>query len=201
MSDIIDSSSDHGRKREFISRRKFWMEAGMGIGGLALLDLLSQDRTVGRGQRPLLRLAAGLPAAVDSLLLPKPPHFKPRAKVGDFALHERRREPHRHLPIQAGAREVQPDADGRARRDQGPPRLSRTADAEPVQLQTVRTIGRLGLGNFPEHRDHGGRSRVHSLLPGSFQRPRDFALRMEHRLHPDGIPERRCVGDVRSRQR
>jgi len=25
MSDITGSSSDHGRKREFISRRKFWM--------------------------------------------------------------------------------------------------------------------------------------------------------------------------------
>jgi len=35
---------ERSRKEKYISRRKFWMEAGMGIGGLALLDLLNQDR-------------------------------------------------------------------------------------------------------------------------------------------------------------
>ena len=49
---VFESSSDHHRKREFISRRKFWMEAGMGIGGLALLDLLSQDRLLGAETAP-----------------------------------------------------------------------------------------------------------------------------------------------------
>ena len=64
-------------KRSFISRRKFWMEAGMGIGGLALMDLLSRDQL----------LAAGAPSCAESgggsnsLLAPKPPHFKPRAKA------------------------------------------------------------------------------------------------------------------------
>src|ERR1041385_6467140 len=71
--------SAHDRKREFLSRRQFWMEAGMGIGGLALIDLLSRDRL----------LAANLPAGAGSStagvagspLVPKPPHFKPRAKA------------------------------------------------------------------------------------------------------------------------
>ena len=69
-----DSVSDHGRKREFISRRKFWMEAGMGIGGLALIDLLSQDRL-------LAAECVGSAGVTDSLLKPKAPHFKPRAKA------------------------------------------------------------------------------------------------------------------------
>ena len=43
MPDVPDSVSDHGRRRQFISRRKFWMEAGMGIGGLALIHLISQE--------------------------------------------------------------------------------------------------------------------------------------------------------------
>src|SRR5437879_2490746 len=69
--------NDHFPKRSSISRRKFWMEAGMGIGGLALIDLLSKDRL----------LAANAPACADfagganSLLAPKAPHFKPRAKA------------------------------------------------------------------------------------------------------------------------
>ena len=30
--------------KRFISRRDFWFQAGMGIGGLALVDLLSRDQ-------------------------------------------------------------------------------------------------------------------------------------------------------------
>src|SRR6202035_5962503 len=74
MRDILDSSSDHNRKREFLSRRKFWMEAGMGIGGLALLDLLNQDKLLGA------ECVASPGGKVDSPLAPKPSHFKPRAK-------------------------------------------------------------------------------------------------------------------------
>lgn len=74
MPDIPDSVSDHGRKREFLSRRKFWMEAGMGIGGLALIDLLSQDRL-------LAAECVGSAGVTDSPLMPRAPHFKPRAKA------------------------------------------------------------------------------------------------------------------------
>src|SRR6202521_5410691 len=80
MSDITGSSSDHNRKREFLSRRKFWMEAGMGIGGLALIDLLNQDRLLGaEGGKEASGGAGGAPGS-GSLMAPKPPHFKPRAK-------------------------------------------------------------------------------------------------------------------------
>ena len=74
MPDVPESVSDHGRKREFISRRKFWMEAGMGIGGLALIDLLSQERL-------LAAECVGSAGVTDSPLMPKAPHFKPRAKA------------------------------------------------------------------------------------------------------------------------
>ena len=76
----IDSSSDHACKREFMSRRKFWMEAGMGIGGLALLDLFNQDRLLG-AETSAPAFCVGSAGVTDSLLLPKPPHFKPRAKA------------------------------------------------------------------------------------------------------------------------
>lgn len=73
MPDVPDSVSDHGRRRQFISRRKFWMEAGMGIGGLALIDLMSQEKL-------LAAECVGSAGVSDSPLMPKAPHFKPRAK-------------------------------------------------------------------------------------------------------------------------
>ena len=65
---------------KFISRRRFWMEAGMGIGGLAVIDLLNQDHLLAAEAQ------SGGPAAcmnqpdAGSPLTPKAPHFKPRAK-------------------------------------------------------------------------------------------------------------------------
>jgi hypothetical protein len=81
MRDILDSSSDHNRKREFLSRRKFWMEAGMGIGGLALIDLLNQDRLLGAEVAKDPNACLGGAPGSGSLMAPKPPHFKPRAKA------------------------------------------------------------------------------------------------------------------------
>src|SRR5579872_643707 len=66
--------SERNRKEQYISRRKFWMEAGMGIGGLALLDLLNQDRLLGA------ECAPGAGAKEETPLTPKPTHFRPRAK-------------------------------------------------------------------------------------------------------------------------
>jgi hypothetical protein len=80
MNRINDSVSDHNCKQRFISRRKFWMEAGMGISGLALIDLLNRDRLLGAE----INAGAACPAGsggTDSPLAPKPPHFKPRAKA------------------------------------------------------------------------------------------------------------------------
>jgi hypothetical protein len=64
----------------FISRRKFWMEAGMGIGGLALIDLLDQDRLLAAEPGPAGPAACLDQPAQGSPLAPKAPHFKPRAK-------------------------------------------------------------------------------------------------------------------------
>src|SRR5689334_18084240 len=71
---MLDNLSERNRKEQYISRRKFWTEAGMGIGGLALLDLLSQDKLLGA------ECVANNGGKVDSPTAPKPPHFKPRAK-------------------------------------------------------------------------------------------------------------------------
>ncbi|HXB70980.1 MAG TPA: DUF1501 domain-containing protein [Candidatus Acidoferrales bacterium] len=81
MSGIIDSTSDHNPKRTFLSRRQFWMEAGMGIGGLALIDLLSQDRLLAADTTPAPAACLSTSDAAGSPLVPKPPHFKPRAKA------------------------------------------------------------------------------------------------------------------------
>src|SRR6516162_2494418 len=62
---------------DFISRRKFWMEAGMGIGGLALIDILNQDRLLAAESGPA---ACPNQPAPGSPLAPITPHFKPRAK-------------------------------------------------------------------------------------------------------------------------
>src|SRR5260370_27349316 len=55
------------------------MEAGMGIGGLALLDLLNQDQLLAATTAGN-QCAGAAGGVLDSTLAPKPTHFKPRAK-------------------------------------------------------------------------------------------------------------------------
>ncbi len=63
-------------KRRFISRRDFLFEAGSGVSGMALIDLLSQDGLI--NDKPgVCSEQQGFPGSPN---LPKPPHFKPRAK-------------------------------------------------------------------------------------------------------------------------
>src|SRR6266511_930271 len=67
-------------KLRFISRRDFLFEAGSGISGLALIDLLGRDGLLAQEpSRPASACASreGFPGSPN---LPKPPHFKPRAK-------------------------------------------------------------------------------------------------------------------------
>src|SRR5436309_15939940 len=70
--------STHDQKREFLTQRQYWMEAVMGIGGLALIDLLSRDQLLA-AESP--GACSGAAAVAGSPLAPKPPHFKPRAKA------------------------------------------------------------------------------------------------------------------------
>ena len=63
-------------KRRFVSRRDLLFEAGSGISGLALAFLLNQDGLLASGPAACSS-AEGFPG---SPYLPKPPHFKPRAK-------------------------------------------------------------------------------------------------------------------------
>src|ERR1700719_818572 len=77
---MFEKMSERNRKEQYISRRKFWMEAGMGIGGLALLDLLAQDGLLAAEASSTPASCSGSAGGRDSLLLPKQPHFKPRAK-------------------------------------------------------------------------------------------------------------------------
>src|SRR6266542_4924511 len=67
-------------KLRFISRRDFLFEAGSGISGLALIDLLGRDGLLAQEpSRPASACASreGFPGSPN---LPKPPHFGPRAK-------------------------------------------------------------------------------------------------------------------------
>lgn len=66
-------------KRRFVSRRDFLFEAGSGISGLALLSLLSQDGLLASPPPEAAASCSG-PGFAGSPYLPKPPHFKPRAK-------------------------------------------------------------------------------------------------------------------------
>src|SRR5688572_3563521 len=69
-----------GKKLRHISRRDFWFQAGMGIGGLALIDLLNRDRLLGAEPPTTAIGCLGSEGVKGSPYLPKPPHFKPRAK-------------------------------------------------------------------------------------------------------------------------
>ena len=61
----------------FISRRDLLFQAGEGLGGLALVYLLAQNRLLGA---PASEQACSASDVKDSPYLPKAPHFKPRAK-------------------------------------------------------------------------------------------------------------------------
>lgn len=70
-----------------LSRREMLWKSGGGIAGLALTYLLGNDGllaatpvTAGRAAAPGTSLGAALPGAAPSPLLPKTPHFPPKAK-------------------------------------------------------------------------------------------------------------------------
>ena len=65
-------------QRRFISRRDLLYQAGEGIGGIALAWLLGQDRMLAAPVGP--NNCVGSSGITDSPFLPKPTHFKPRAK-------------------------------------------------------------------------------------------------------------------------
>ncbi len=65
------------KTRRFVSRRDFLFEAGQGISGLALIYLLNQDGLLAADTAKGCHSPA---EGIDSPFLPKPPHFKPKAK-------------------------------------------------------------------------------------------------------------------------
>ena len=65
------------KKQRYISRRVLWFKAGMGIGGLSLIDLLNRDGLLA-AEAPQACVASD--TVTDSPYLPKPRHFKARAK-------------------------------------------------------------------------------------------------------------------------
>src|SRR5690242_12122547 len=71
-----------GKKKRFVTRRDFWCEAGMGVGGLALAYLMNKDGLLAAEPASIAPGGAcsSSAAATGSPYLPKQPHFKPRAK-------------------------------------------------------------------------------------------------------------------------
>jgi len=71
-----------GKKKRFVTRRDFWCEAGMGVGGLALAYLMNKDGLLAAEPPSIVPGGAcsSSAAATGSPYLPKQPHFKPRAK-------------------------------------------------------------------------------------------------------------------------
>jgi Protein of unknown function (DUF1501) len=69
-----------GKSRQrFISRRDLLFQAGGGISGIALAYLLSAEGALGAPAAGS-QACVGSAGVTDSPFLPKPPHFKPRAK-------------------------------------------------------------------------------------------------------------------------
>ena len=117
---------------------------------------------------------------------------------GDFALHDRRSERGGPLRLQGRPRQVRGAADRRQdpRRRRRPPGLSRSADAEPVRVQALRTERKARVGGLSEPRTARRRHRVHSLGVRTLERPRAGALRDAVGANPGGIPECRFVDHV-----
>ena len=67
-------------RRRYMSRRDFWFKAGMGIGGLALIDLLNRDGLLAAEPPKDVGACLESEGVKDSPYLSKPSHFKPRAK-------------------------------------------------------------------------------------------------------------------------
>ena len=67
-------------RKRFISRRDLLQQAGEGMGGLALAYLLSQNRLLAEPAENKNISCTGSAGVTDSPFLPKPAHFKPRAK-------------------------------------------------------------------------------------------------------------------------
>ena len=79
--------------RRFVSRRDFLFESCGGISGLGLAWLLNA------GQSARERLRHGAAGAMPA----KKPHFARAGEERHLAVHERRRQPRRHLRSQACA--------------------------------------------------------------------------------------------------
>ena len=78
MTPLCDNRMGNGRR--FMSRRDFWFKSGMGIGGLAIMDLLNRDGLLAAEPPQGIEACLGSEGVDDSPYLPKPPHFEPRAK-------------------------------------------------------------------------------------------------------------------------
>src|SRR5436305_7724846 len=76
MTELCQRRMSKGR---FVSRRNFLFEAGGGISGLALLSLLNQDKLLAAPATGATGCASS-ETFPGSPYLPKPPHFRPRAK-------------------------------------------------------------------------------------------------------------------------
>src|SRR5437016_11973484 len=63
------SHLDRGLDPKLITRRWFFQQCGLGLGGIALASLLSERKLFGATPEP-----------VANPMAPRPPHFKPRAK-------------------------------------------------------------------------------------------------------------------------
>ena len=75
-------SNHFSGNRRFVSRRQFWMEACSGIGGLALFNLLDNDKLLAAPPPTgSSKSCLGSAGVTNSPTLPKAPHFKPRAKA------------------------------------------------------------------------------------------------------------------------
>ena len=124
--------------------------------------------------------------------------FQASCEGGDLALHERWSERGGPLRLQGRPRQVRGAADRRQdpRRRRRPAGLSRSADAEPVRVQALRTEWKAGVGGLSEPRTARRRHRVHSLGVRPLERSRAGALRDAVGANPGGIPERRFVDFV-----
>src|ERR1043166_3955614 len=125
-----------GKKKRFVTRRDFWCEAGMGVGGLALAYLMNKDGLLAAEPPSIVPGGAVLTSrSGDRIALPpQAAALQAAGEVSHPPLHERWRQPCGQLRLQAGAVEVPWGAAHRQGGDSCVAGLSRASDEEPVRL-------------------------------------------------------------------
>ena len=173
-----------------LSRRSMLQRCGMGLGMLGLAGVLDDEG---------LLAADALADRALNPMAPQRPHFAPKAKRGDLALHQRWAQPHRYLGPQARTRET-PRSGTRGIRQVHRLLLerSRRIDEVAVPVFTARPERQDGVGVVPSPWRACRQDGLHPLGSFGLEQPLAGAVYDQQRADAHGFPVSRLVGRLRA---